>query len=275
MSRPPHSRPATRIRSAFRRRATAVWLATSLTPLLLYFLARPYVESDTMALAISAVAPAVATIVVAVWRRRVRALSVLILVGLGVALAATAMTGGSSLPLKLYRPLFTGMVGLGLLLSALLRRPLLVPIVRALAPDLRITMPTRRTATVVTAIIGVAFLVEAAATVVLALTVSTGVFLVAARLVRIGIFGAGVAMAAWYVRRRGQRRAAQPAESTGAAGSAPDVDRSAAADPRAWFGPRRFGVGWGRPQTWQARIIVAVILTLIVVARVVFHLPRH
>lgn len=253
-------------RFARRRAVAALWLATSLVPLLLYFLIRPYVRSDTTALAISAAAPAAATVVAAAWRRRVRILSMLAVIGLGTALAATAMTGGSSLPLKLYRPLFTGVVGFALLLSVLVGRPLLIPVLRHLAGQVPMIQPTRRTATVTTAIIGVSFLVEAAATVVLALTVSTGAFLIASRVVRIGIFAAGFAVAAWYVRR--QRKRPDPAGA--AAGDARD-----GAGRRAWFGPRRFGLGWGRPQTWQARVIVVGVVALIVIARFVFHFPRH
>ncbi len=246
--------PTSPVPAARRRRMLCLWLASSLTPLLLYFLARPYVRSDTTALAISAAAPAVVIVIAAAWRRRVRVLGVLTVVGLGAALAATAMTGGSSLPLKLYRPLFTGVVGLALLLSVAVRRPLLVPVVRALAGRLPPITPPRRTATVVTAIIGASFLVEAAATVLLALTVSTGEFLVASRLTRIAVFAAGFAVAAWYLRRQRGRR--EPAD----------------AERRAWFGPRRFGLGW-RPQTWQARVIMVAVVALLVVARVVFHLP--
>jgi hypothetical protein len=249
-------------RGAVRRRVAVLWLATSLGPLLLYFLARSYVDSDVVALAISAVVPAVVTVVAAAWRRQVRLLGALAVVGVGVALAATAVTGGSSLPLKLYRPLVTGVVGLVVLLSALLRRPLLVPVLDRLAGRLPVIRLSRRTATVVTVIIGVSFLVEALATVSLALTMSTGAFLIASRLVRIAVFVAGAAAAAWYLRRH----AWPPTEATAA--NAPAGTRS-----RTWFGPRRAGLGWGRPQTWQARVIVAAVIALIVVARVVFHFP--
>jgi hypothetical protein len=246
-------------RGALRRRTALVWLAVSLGPLLLYFLARSYVDSDTVALAVSAVVPAVVTVVAAAWRRQVRLLSGLALVGVGVALAATAMTGGSTLPLKLYRPIITGVVGLALLLSALLRRPLLAPILDRLAGQLPVPTLPHRAATVVTVIIGVSFLIESLATVSLALTMPTGAFLITSRLVRIAVFVAGAAVAVRYLRR-------QPRPPT----TTPATTKSRT---RAWFGPRRLGIGWGRPQTWQARAIAAAVIALIVLARVVFHFP--
>jgi hypothetical protein len=249
-------------RGALRQRVAVLWLVISLGPLLLYFLARSYVDSDVVALAISAVVPAVVTVVAAAWRRQARLLSALAVVGVGVALAATAMTGGSSLPLKLYRPLVTSVVGLVVLLSALLRRPLLVPVLDRLAGRVPMVRLSRRTATVVTVIIGVSFLGEALATVSLALTMSTAAFLIASRLVRITVFVAGAAVTVWYLRRQAGRPTGATAEN------APAGTRS-----RTWFGPRRVGLGWGRPQTWQARVTVATVLALIVIARVVFHFP--
>jgi hypothetical protein len=233
-----------------RWRITALVAATSVTPLALYFLVRPLVGSDTAALAVGAAAPAAGTLVAAAWRRQLRVLGLLTVVGLGAALVATVISGGSSLPLKLYRPLFTGAAGLAMIVSVALGRPLLVPALCALAGRMPVGSVPRRTATVVTAIVGVAFLVEAAVTVLLALSLPTGAFLIASRVVRFAIIGGALAVTGAAVRSR----------STEPRGRRP------------WFGPRRLGIGWGAPQTWPARLVVLGVLGLLIAAHYGFHL---
>jgi hypothetical protein len=280
--------------SSWRRRPAAVLLLAvlgSLTSLLLYFLARPHVHGDAEALALAAGLPVVLAAVVSLGRRRAGPLGLVAAAGLGLALAATALSGGSSLPLKLYRPLATGLVGAACLASVALGRPLLVPLLRALARGdaargrmverVAATPGGRRRLAAATAVIGAVLLAEAAATVALALTVPTGTFLVASRIVRFAVLGGGLAILGWSLRRArpsGEARGggAGAAEGAGGRGAPPAAGAGGADAPpagaprerRAWFGPRRLGVGWGRPQTWQARLIVLAVIAAIVVLRV-------
>lgn len=262
-------------------------VAGSAAPVVLYFVARLFAGGDALALAIGVAAPAVGTAIVAVWRRQVRIFGVLAAVAFGVALAATVMTGGSTLPLKLYRPVGTGVLGLVLLGSVLTRRPLLLPILRVLSSRAAIPpiplrssaaappvpawpspasqasgsprshqQPRWQRAAAVTAIAGLTLLIEALATGLLAFTTSTGVFLVVSRLIRVAIVLAGAAAAAWYLRPGEPRRRDGPQQEGPREGGMR----------RPWFGPRRYGVGW-KPQTWQGWLIVAVVIALVVAAR--------
>jgi hypothetical protein len=272
-SRPGRSpRPADRRHRAPGSTLASLSLLAFLVPLALYFLARPRLHSDAAALALAAAVPAAAGAAIAARRRQVRPLGVLAVVGLGAALAATVLTGGSSLPLKLERPVATGAIGLALLASVAVRRPLLLSVLRLLArgDDARRTQleraaanpATRRALTIISAVLGAGFLVEAAATAIAALTLSTGAYLVVSRLIRLGVIGTAMAVAVIIAARRRRQRASDHA-------TAPD--RPDPAVRQAWFGPRRLGVGWGRPQTWQARLVVAALVAVVVVLRLVFH----
>lgn len=229
----------------------------SVAPVLVYFLVRPFVPGDAVALAAGAAVPAGLTLATAAIRRRLAPLAALGLVGLGVALAATLMSGGSSLPLKLYRPLTTGAVGLALLASGAARRPALVPLLERLGdltPAGRPDAPRyRRVLAVLTAVVGAALVVEAGVTVLLALWLDTGTYLIASRVAKVPIAVAGVLVAAWLARRTGGRRG-EPA---------PGVPRAR----RAWFAPKRSGIGW-RPQTWQGWLIVCCIPVVVIAIQV-------
>lgn len=180
----------------------ALGAATSVAPVALYLLIRPYVTNDTVALAIAAAAPAVLTVTAAIWRRQVRLLSLLAAIGVGLAVTVTLVTGGGSLPLKLYRPGITGVVGLALLVSVLVDRPLLGPVLRLLAArrNIRLSL-SRKTLTAVTTIAGIGLVVEAVGTLVLAFVLPTGAYLIAARVVRIVVIGICLAVMVWYAKR--------------------------------------------------------------------------
>jgi hypothetical protein len=55
-----------------------------------------------------------------------------------------------------------------------------------------------------------------------------------------------------------------------------DLERGSWADPayakRAWFGPKRFGIGYG-PRTWQGYVITAVLVLPVLVTAATAH--RH
>jgi hypothetical protein len=259
------------------RLAMAIALAClgSLAPPALYFLLRPHVHGDAVALAIAAAIPVVATLAAAVWRRQARLLSLLAVVGLGIAVSAMLVPGGRSLPLELYRPVATGIVGLALLGSAAMGRPLLVPVLRMLVRDParraevdRALAPpaARHRLTIETAVFGVGLLVEAAATVVLALSVSVGVYLIASRAIRLAVLALVAMVLVGYRRHQGPL---SPAGQAPGNGTSPPA-REAAGGP-AWFGRKRFGIGWG-PRNWQGRVAVPALAAAVVVLRYAFHL---
>jgi hypothetical protein len=149
---------------------------------------------------------------------------------LAIAVGVAAVSG-SSLPLKLRNAIITGPIGLVLLFSAVIDKPLLAVLMRRVArhepdraPRIEATLRSdrgRHVFRVLTAIAGLTLVADAAGQVILALSVSTSSFVATARVVRWVTIGAGIATAVAYVRRvRAQVSphsppAADPAEMAG------------------------------------------------------------
>ncbi|MGW0086971.1 VC0807 family protein [Streptomyces sp. NPDC003393] len=261
-----------------RRRSPVVLLvAASLLPLALYYLLRPVVHSDGTSLAIAVAAPVGLALASSLTGRRSLWGGLLVAAGFGLALVATVLSGGSSLPLKLYRPLATGLFGLACLISVAVRRPLVEHLLRAAArrePRVRTALARaddaarlRRRLTGITLIVGVVCLAEAAVTAALAFSLSTGAFLVTSRVVRWAVAALGVAAALLH-RYRTARNRPQPAAGRAADGQTTPDGNGRGGQDTAWFGPRRHGLGWG-PRTWQARLIVLTAAGAVVVLRLV------
>ncbi|WP_432168165.1 VC0807 family protein [Streptomyces sp. bgisy031] len=242
--------------------------SVSLAPLALYYLLRPVVHSDAIALAIGGAVPVGLALASAAERRHSPWAALLIATGLGLALAATVLSGGSSLPLKLYRPLATGVFGLACVVSAAVHRPLLMVLVRALAGrDERVHAALarmddagrlQRRLTGLTLIVGIVCLAEAGVTAALAFSLPTGAFLVTSRVIRWAVAGLGVAAAlvyrAWVGRGRPHARS-----------------RGGAQGKQSWFGPKRHGIGWG-PRTWQGRLLTLAVVAAALAAKFAFGL---
>ncbi|MEK0099071.1 VC0807 family protein [Streptomyces sp. A475] len=260
--------PSGRRRPRARRLFVVLMALASAAPLALYYLLRPAVHSDATALAISGAVPVGLALASAAVRRHSPWAALLIATGLGLAVAATVLSGGSSLPLKLYRPLATGVFGLACLVSAAVHRPLLMLVVRALAGrDERVHAALARTGdagrlqrrlTGLTLIVGAVCLAEAGVTTALAFSLPTGAFLVTSRVIRWAVAGLGVAAAlvyrAWAGRGRPHARSGGGAEGR-----------------QSWFGPKRHGIGWG-PQTWQGRLITLAVVAAALAAKFAFGL---
>ncbi|MGG1513960.1 VC0807 family protein [Paenibacillus oryzisoli] len=162
------------------------WLA----PLLIYNWLCDAVASDTAALAISACVPVVWVIATMLKTRRVDWIGVMGIAGLGVALALSMLTGGGSLPLKLYHPLITGTIGLAFAGSALAKKPLLLTVLRAAKMGNTARFADRavhRKLTAFSLLLGLGLMLDAALHVVLAFTLTTGAFLVVSRCVTVGL----------------------------------------------------------------------------------------
>jgi hypothetical protein len=253
-------------------------LGASGAGVLCYLLVRQLTSTDTAALAIVAAASAAATLLAGLRRRPLLWIGVVVTVGFALALLATALSGGSSLPLKLYRPVTTGLVGLALLAGAAARRPLLPWLLdrtaranpqraaglRRLAAD----PAGRRRLLVVSALLGTGLLAEAGVTVALALSTSTVTFLAASRIAKWAI--AGVTLAVVLVYLRVARRPARDPGADQAGRAAPLAQPERTSEPvparKAWFGPKRVGFGF-RPQTWQGWAILIVVIAVIAFAR--------
>lgn len=184
-----------------------------LVPLLVYVLARPYLSSDVVALALAMAVPVACTIAVFALRRRLDAIGVIAVVTFGVALLVASMSGGNPFVLKLQEAIVTGPIGLVFLLSAAVRQPVLLIVIRLLGRggppgDER---RRRQASMVLTAIMGVTFVVHALALTVLALVLSTAEVLAVSRLVGLSIIGLGLVVLLWY---RGRLQSAAKAVET-------------------------------------------------------------
>ena len=147
-------------------------------PSLLYFALTAAGQSDFAALAVATAVPAVWTIARWLIRRRIDWIAAFATVGYALSLAASLLLGGGTLLLKAHGVLLTGPLGLVLLVSALMGRPLLLVLVRLIAPDALVGRPAAqpgqptgnpsRLATVATVVLGVACLVHAGVNLALA-----------------------------------------------------------------------------------------------------------
>jgi hypothetical protein len=185
-------------------------LAGLVVPVIAFVVLLQVVGNATGALAITDAIPVLWLIAFGIWRRRIEPVGLVAVVVFAIALVATIAFGGSSLPLELRRAVFPGAVGLACLISIAAGHPLLLVVsTRALRarpeqagvdrPDLD-SPGARRSLTIVTAIFGVTFVADAAAQIVLALTVSTATFGVVARIASYVIIGSGLAVVFLYAR---------------------------------------------------------------------------
>lgn len=87
---------------------------------------------ETGAIYIAAVVPAVWSLIQLAWKRKIDAMTMLALAGIALSLIAVAL-GGSPKTLLLRDSLITGIIGIALVVSALVRRPLFYAMVRAAA----------------------------------------------------------------------------------------------------------------------------------------------
>lgn len=98
-----------------------------LLPYLFYIFLRPRLSSDVSALAIAAAIPAVRTFSLWLWRRRIDWIGMFFVLGFAIVLAISIFLSGNTLLLEIHGMLLTGVIGLVLLISAFLGKPLLLP----------------------------------------------------------------------------------------------------------------------------------------------------
>jgi hypothetical protein len=201
------------------RRIRVRLLVGLVVPLVAFVVLVQALGNATGALAITDGIPLAWVVVIGVWRRRLEPVALAAVAVFAIALLVSIALGGNSLPLELRRSVFPGAVGIACLVSLALRRPLLVEASRRLAqarPEIAARRPdpdapgVRRVLTTLTAIVGVAALADAAAQVVLALTVSTATFGIAARVASYATIGGGLAVCAVYLRVVRARRRPAP-----------------------------------------------------------------
>lgn len=173
-------------------------------PLVVFAEVRPHVGSDVLALAVAGGVPLLGTLATFVLRRRLDVVGAVALVGFGLAVVISALSGGNRIVLELQDSLVTGPLGLLLLGSAAVGRPLHLVLLRILATrDPRmggaLSAPDRRrTSTIFTVLLGSTLSAHAGVLLVLALSVPTGTFLALSRPVGLAVLAVGVGAMWWY-----------------------------------------------------------------------------
>ena len=174
-------------RAALRRTALIM-----LAPVLAYAIVRPLVGSDALALGVAGAIPVVYSIVLAAVRRRIDPLALLTAIGFSLACLASVLAGGSSLPLKLHEATITFGIGLVMLVAVVIGRPL--PAGRLL----RVPSATRAIDSALGAMIGGFLVLHALLHLALAVSLSTGSYVVASRVVDWGTLAIGaLGLSAW------------------------------------------------------------------------------
>ncbi len=188
-----------------------VRLATSLVinaviPLVLYLLLRPLFSDDDTLLAIAGAIPVARTVVVWATQRRVDWIGLYAALGFSIAVVVSVFSGGNTLLLELHEQLLMGTAGFVLLLSAIMNRPLLLPLLETFRPDApkqSRNVGVYKRVGAMTAALGLVLLGNALAHLILALTLPTDAYLVVSRVVTFGLLGGLIALAGW-ARRRGK-----------------------------------------------------------------------
>ena len=101
-----------------------------LVPVILYAVLRPHFANDASALAAAGLVPAAWTVAVWIVRRRGDWIGAMALLGFVLAVAGSILSGGNALLLKVHDSWLIGTIGLVLLVSAVIGKPLLLPIIR-------------------------------------------------------------------------------------------------------------------------------------------------
>ncbi len=198
------------------RRLAPSFLVAGVLPLVAYGLLRPHMSSDAVALAAVLVFPLAE---IAFERRRAghfEPIGIIALIGISTGLTGAVILHGNDFLLKVRDSLVTGVFGAACLATLPFPRPIMYHLGRAFAAggdparraefDEMGTLPgVMRSFRAVTAVWGVGLVAEGVCRVVLALTLTTGVFLVAAQIIGAGVIGA---LLWWTVRfsRRSHER---------------------------------------------------------------------
>jgi hypothetical protein len=208
----------------------------AIIPLAVYYLVRHQVSGDAVALAIAGIPAAAWVLVQWVRLRRIDLIGAIVLCGFAGGLIVSAALGGDAFVLKVRDSALTFSLGVACLLSLRYRRPVMFYISRSLSagPD-----PARQAAyeglwerpggphvfRVITAVWGIGLICDAGLRLLLATTLTTGIFLAtspgASTVLLSGLFVFSI----WYVRSARRRDRRSPSWQPGLEPAATPTDR--------------------------------------------------
>jgi hypothetical protein len=190
------------------RRRAARGLLAPLAATAGYFIARPLMHSDAAALAVAGAIPALYAALAAVVWRRTEPIALLSAAAFALACVVSLLAGGSSLPLKLHEAGLTFLLGIVLLVAVVIRRP--IPVRRMLkAPD-----GARASDEMLGALIGAFLVLHALLQLVLAVMMSTDVYLTVGRVIGWAVLAAGLLSLWTHLRHLRRLAAGSPAAAS-------------------------------------------------------------
>ncbi|MGW4488179.1 VC0807 family protein [Amycolatopsis sp. NPDC004368] len=169
-------------------------------PLGVYLILEPVVGSEVVALAISAAIPLLVTVGEFAVRRRLDPVGAVAIAGFVAMLVVLGLTGGNELVLKLQEAVLTGPLGLVLIASALIGKPLLLVVHRFAGAREGRSVP-RRALTVLTALVGGVLVLHAVVLLVLAISLPTATFLAVGKPIGWAVIAAGLVVGLVYRNR--------------------------------------------------------------------------
>jgi hypothetical protein len=191
----------------FRRGGILKLVVDTALPIGLYFALHFMGLGDLVAFALPAAIPVLRATFWWIWKRRIEWIAVFASLGFALGLLGTWLLNGNPLFLKAHGVLLTGPLGLTLLVSAMIGRPLLFFIIRLIRPEQWVDQEnrqtfarnplTRRKATMLTVGIGLLLTIHAVVELTLALTLPTATFLLMSKVVGWSVIIVGLALLFW------------------------------------------------------------------------------
>lgn len=168
---------------------------SGLAPLIIYFAIRSHVANDTEALALAWFVPVAWTLGSSLWLRRLNLFGLAGVAVYGITLGIVTFFNTGSLPLKLHHALVAGILGLVCLGSVARGTPVFLLVARLRMKNSKYAGQFEaalanpqivKRISIITLIVGIVALADAALQTALALLLSTSAFLVATTVVHIG-----------------------------------------------------------------------------------------
>lgn len=177
-------------------------LISIIIPIIVYFGLRTFFN-DAYALIASSVIPILRTIYVLIRRKKVDIIAIVSIIGFIVSLAIFKFAGGNLLSVKLYHVVITGIIGLVMLISAAINKPVLAALVKKRLTVAQLeNQRMMKKISFYNTIVGLIFLLDAILHVIMASFMSTDEYVVYSKIVTIALVGILFILVTYLKRKR-------------------------------------------------------------------------